>query len=148
MGFLRSLFGGGASAEKPTSGDMSTTLIRRLSASKHELDGLTFDRNGHPRDVFVCGYQDCTGRRDKLSCTPSHHPVDDVESGESVYYLSPNEFALEFGCRDNVRIKITAKLDRTTASVLPEWLLMYVTKPGENITAEALETLLDGKCSS
>jgi len=148
MGFLRRLFGGGASAEKPASGDMSATLIRRLSASKHELDGLPRDRHGHARDVFLCDYLDLTGRRDKLSFSPCLDPKASVERGKSVYYLSPNEFALEFGCRDDVRVKITATLDRTTTSALPEWLYAYVTKAGEDITAEALGGLLDGKYSS
>ncbi len=148
MGFLKRLFGGGASAEKPITGDMSTTLIRRLSANKHELDGLPRDRHGHVRDVFSCDYLDLTGLRDKLSFSPCLDPKTSVERGKSVYYLSPNVFVLEFGCRDNKRVKMTATLDRTTTSALPEWLHAYVTKPGESITAEALGRLLDGKYSS
>ena len=129
------------------------TVVKRMSASARDFEGVGLDDEEHPSDVFECGKIDVTGMRGKDTLYPCREKVSSLcnrikKKQVVAYYLSPHKFSLSFGWADGGSVRMTASLDRTVTSSLPDWLLANVKTPGEDLTAEALGRLLDGKFSS
>lgn len=133
---------------------VSDTVVKRMAACERDFEGTGRDEQDHPSNVFSCGDVANTigGKTRVRRLYPCRESVSAAcvrlkKEQADMFYLSPMPFALEFTWRNGGRVKMTASFDRNAQS-LPDWLMANVRKPGENITAEAMCGLLDGKFSS
>ena len=132
----------------------SDTVVKRMSANALDFEGTGRDEQDHPSNVFSCGDVANTigGKTRVRRLYPCRESVAAAcvrlkKEQADMFYLSLSPFALEFSWRDGGRVKMTASLDRSAQS-LPDWLMANIRKPGENVTAEALGKMMDGKFSS
>ena len=129
------------------------TVIKRMSAHAGDFEGVKRDAEDHPVDVYECGRLDVTGRRDKSSLYRCRETTSALRNKIKknqvvVYYLSPQEFDLEFGWRNGGGVKMTARLDTAMTSSISDWLLRNVANNGDCLTAEELSKKLDREFSS
>lgn len=148
MGWFDWLFGGKG---VPIGSD---TVVKRMSAYKRDFKGAGQNELGHPSNVFVCGdVANTIGGKTRIRrLFPCKETVAAAcmqlkKEQAELFYVSPLPFSLTFAWRNGGRVKMDVRFD-THAPSLPEWLLANVTKSGENVTAEALGRLLDGKFTS
>ena len=132
----------------------SDTVVKRMSANELDFEGTGRDEQEHPSNVFSCGDVANTigGKTRVRRLYPCRESVAAAcvrlkKEQADMFYLSPSPFALGFSWRDGGRVKMTASFDRSAQS-LPDWLMANIRKPGENVTAEALGRMMDGKFSS
>lgn len=132
----------------------SDTVVKRMAACERDFEGTGRDEQDHPSNVFSCGDVANTigGKTRVRRLYPCRESVAAAcvrlkKEQADMFYLSPSPFSLEFSWRNGGRVKMTASFDRSVQS-LPDWLMANIRKPGENVTAEALGRLLDGKFSS
>ena len=129
------------------------TVIKRMSAHAGDFEGVKRDAEDHPVDVYECGRLDVTGRRDKSSLYRCRETTSALRNKIKknqvvVYYLSPQEFDLEFSWRNGGGVKMTARLDTAMTSSISDWLLRNVANNGDCLTAEELSKKLDREFSS
>ena len=131
------------------------TVVKRMSASKRDFEGIALDEEGHPVDVFECGDIAVTqmGKTQVKRLYPCRDSLSAVclkikKRQATVFYITPDPFTLEFGWRNGGGVKMTVRLERSAASSLGDWLLVNVKVPGENVSAETFGKLMQGKFAS